>query len=134
VVHRPRGGGARSGDQVSFPSSRLKSGGGTAPRVAVYTEHTGATLLSPASLPRLGGHCPRGGGATGQGGDAPPKHLPLGLAQSVTAIGVAVHRTEGCGSPRAAPRAKFRLLFFTYFTTFANVLTLQVFHHHVQVC
>ena len=94
----------------------------------MYTGHVGATSISAA----LG----RGqvGTATGQGGGAPPKHLSLGQAQSVTATGVTVHQTWGGGAPRAAHRAKFCLLFFTFFTTFANVLTLQVFHHHVQVC
>ena len=48
--------------------------------------------------------------------------------------GLAGHRHRGGGASRAAPRAKFHLLFFVFFTTFANVLTLQVFHHHMQVC
>jgi len=60
--------------------------------------------------------------------------LSLGHVQVDTALGVVVHRTRGGGAPVAAPQAKFRLLFFTFLTTFANVLTLEVFHHHVQVC
>ena len=56
----------------------------------------------------------------------------LGL-QPITATGVAVHRTRGGGAPVAALQAELYLRFFTFLTTFANVLTLQVFHHHVQV-
>ena len=106
----------------------------TALRAAVHTGRTGARFTSPESRPCLGGHRPRGGGATGHTVAVPPGQLAaLGLPAG-TATGVAVHRTRGGGAPVAAPQAEFRLLLFTFITTFANVLTLQVFHHHVQVC
>jgi hypothetical protein len=65
----------------------------------------------------------------------------LGQVQVVTATGVAVHRTGGSGAvavhqtggsraTQVAPRARFRLLFFT----FANVLTPPSNHHLVHVC
>ena len=64
----------------------------------------------------------------------PTQHLPLSLAQPITATRVVVHRIGHGGALRAAPRAQLRLLFFTFFTTFTNMLTLQVFQHHVLVC
>ena len=59
AVHRPQGGGARGGDQASFPRSLDNSGGGTAPLMAVarwctaltsavYTGHAGATSFFAA--------------------------------------------------------------------------------------
>ena len=71
---------------------------------------------------------------TALGVAVPTQHFPLGLAQRVIALGVVVHRTRHGGALEAVPRARLCLLFFTFFTTFSNVLTLQVLHHHVQVC
>ena len=51
-----------------------------------------------------------------------------------SSAGVAVHRTGHGGALGTTFQARLRLLFFTFFTTFANVLTLQVSHNHVQVC
>ena len=42
----------------------------------------------------------------------------------VTATGVVVHQTRGGGASVAAPQVEFCLLFFTFLTTFINVLTL----------
>jgi len=64
----------------------------------------------------------------------PPRTPPSRPPLPITATPMAVTSTGGGGATRAAPRAEFRLIFFTFFTTFANVLTLQVFHHHVQLC
>jgi hypothetical protein len=99
----------------------------------VYTKHDGVTPFSAA----LG----RGQVGTAIGVVVPsdrvvvPTRAPSSRPpQSVTAIGVAVHRTGHGGALVAAHRAQQCLLFFTFFTTFANVLTLQVFYHYVQVC
>jgi hypothetical protein len=100
----------------------------------VNTDHSSDTFTSAASWPCLGGHHPRGGDATRHSGSAPQGNSLLLASQPITATGVAVHWTRGGGAPVVAPQAEFRLLFFTFLTTFANVLTLQVFHHHVQVC
>ena len=83
----------------------------------------GASPSTSPSRPRQGGHRPRGGGATGQGVEVPPYSTSLSTssADTVGALGVAT-------------QTRLRLLFFTFFTTFVIVLTLQVFHHHVQVC
>ena len=43
---------------------------------------------------------------------------------SVTTIGVVVHQTRGGGAAVVAPQAEFHLCFFTFLTTFANMLTL----------
>ena len=51
-----------------------------------------------------------------------------------TATGVAVHHHKGGDALWEATQTRLCLLFFTFFTTFANVLTLQVFYYHVQVC
>ena len=101
---------------------------------AVYTRHGGATPFSA----ELG----QGQVGTALGVAVPPDNqwrcpqgnTLLSPSQPVTTIGVAVHQARGGGAPVAAPQARFRLLRFTFFTTFATVLTLQVFHHHVQVC
>jgi hypothetical protein len=129
----PRGGGDRGGVRLQFPCSLDKNGGGTAPPVAVtrrctaltaavYTGRTGVCPHSVASRLRSCGHRPRGD-------SAPPEHLLLGLHSRSPP-----HRTRHGDALGSAPRARLRLLCFTFFTTFANVLTLQVFHHHVQVC
>jgi hypothetical protein len=71
-MHRPQGG----GDQPYSPRSRVKSGSGTAPPVAVtrwcttlttavYTGRTGARAHSAAAQPGSGGHCLGASGATG---------------------------------------------------------------------
>ena len=73
-----------------------------------------------------------GGGATGH-----IVAVPLG---QLAALGLlADHRHRGGGAPdkgwrcsHGIPQGEFRLLFFTFLTTFANVLTLQVFYHHMQ--
>ena len=75
-----------------------------------------------------------GGGAIGQGVAVPPRAPPSWPPLLVTATGVAVHRHKGGGALGAATQARLCLLFITIFTTFANVLTLLVFHHHVHVC
>jgi hypothetical protein len=67
-------------------------------------------------------------------GGAPQGNSLLSASQPVTVTRVAVHRTRGGGALVATPQAEFHLFFFTFFTTFANVLTLQVFHHHAQMC
>jgi hypothetical protein len=93
----------------------------TALTMAVYTRCTGAHAHSATARPGSGGHRPRGGSATGQGGGAPPEHLLLGLhsrspPQEWQCTG------QG-GALGAAPQTRLHLLFFTFFTTFANVLT-----------
>jgi hypothetical protein len=98
----------------------------TVTRGAVYTGSGGASSHSARSRPSPGGHRPRGGGAIGQGGGAPGQPVALGLPAS--------HRHRGGGAPMVAPQAEFHLPFFSFLTTFANMLILQVFHHHVQVC
>ena len=102
--------------------------------MAMYTVVSGDWPSLGCSRLSLGGHRPRGGSAIGQGVTVPPRTPPSRPPLPVTATGVAVHRHKGGGVLRAATQARLRLLFFTFFTTFANVLTLQVFHHHVQVC
>jgi hypothetical protein len=67
---------------------------------------------------------PQGWWCIGQGMAVPSLELPSLSLQMVTTTGVVVHRTRGGGAPRAAPQAKLHLLFFTFFVTFANVLTL----------
>jgi hypothetical protein len=105
AVHRPHSGCDHGGDQVSLPRSLEKSGSGTAPPVAVTrrciavitavnTGHSGDTLSQVASRPRLGGHCPRGGGATRQG--AVPHLSTIPLASS------ADHRHRAWRCPRAS--------------------------------
>jgi hypothetical protein len=90
AAHRPQGSGAYGGDQPCIPQSLDKNGGGTAPpaevtrrctalTTVVYTRRTGASAHSAIPRPSLGGHRPRGGGATGQSGGATPEHFPLGL-------------------------------------------------------
>ena len=74
------------------------------------------------------------GDATRQAVAVPPRTPPSQPPLLVTATGVAVHHHKGGSALGAATQARLRLLFFTFFTTFANVLTLQVFHHRVQVC
>jgi hypothetical protein len=139
-MHRPRHGGARGGDQAQLPRSRLKSSGGT---TVHRTPHGGATAFPMAVH-------------TGHGG-ALALLLTLGLGLVGIALGVAVppdrqwrcppghqttppsrppggHRPRGGGATQAALRARFRLLFFVFFTTFANMLTPPSNHHLVHVC
>ena len=114
---------------------------GTALGVAVPPDRVAVPLGQPAALGLPAGHHHRGGSAPDRGwwchqiGWRCPQANPLlSASQPVTAIGVTVHRTRGGGAPVAADQAEFCLLFFTFFTIFANVLTHQVSYHHVQVC
>ena len=122
----------------------MKNGGGTALLAAMIggctaltaAVHTGRTVDSPFSAllsqvqvgTALGVMVPPDTVVVPQGNSL------LSVSQPVTAIGVAVHRHKGGGALGAATQTRLCLLFFIFFTTFANVLTLQLFHHHVQVC
>jgi len=64
----------------------------------------------------------------------PPSSLLLSASQPVIATGVAVHRIRGGGAPVAAPQAEFRLISSSFSPPLQNVLTLQLFHHHMQMC
>ena len=138
--HRTGGGGTAPRVVVATWSTHRKhqsldkNGGDTALPVAVtrrctahttlvYTERTGAGAHAATPLSSPGGHHPRGGGATGQGGGAPNRTPPSRPPLLVTATRVAVHRIGHGDAPVAAPQATFRLLFFTFLTTFANVPT-----------
>ena len=90
AVHCPRSGGAHGGDHLQITQSLDNYGGGTALRTAmtrqctaltaaVHIGRTGATSFSAAPRLGLGGHRPRGGGATGHAGGAPLEHHTLGL-------------------------------------------------------
>jgi hypothetical protein len=93
----------------------------------MYTISGGASSYSALSL----GQVQVG---TTLGVVVPPNRVVVPLGQPDALSFLAGHRHRGGGAPLAASQAEFRLLFFTFLTTFANMLTLQVFHHHVQVC
>jgi hypothetical protein len=95
--------------------------------MVVHTATSGAGPSTGSPRPHPGGHNPRGGGAS-------PQHAALGLGQMVTATGVAVHWIARGGAPRAALRARLRLLSSPFDFTFANVLTPPSDHHLVHVC
>ena len=63
----------------------------------------------------------------------PPDSVAVPHQNTSLSASSAGHRHRGGGALGATPQAWLHLLFFTFFTTFANVLTLQVFHHHVRV-
>jgi len=129
AVHRRTHGGA----PLCFRCSRVKGDGGTAlPMVVtrqwtavhlvVYIGHISERPPTRCSQPPLGGHHPRGGGATNQGGDAnptPPSHPSL-----------ASHHPRGGSAPRGSTSSTSSppLLHLQI------VPTPQVFHHHMQVC
>jgi hypothetical protein len=138
-------GGDRGGAHLQFTCSLLKRGGATEQGGGAHGSAPSRPwwctppLPVPAPAPALLGHI-QVGTALGvavplhKWWQCPTRTAPSRPPQLVTATGVAVHWTRHGGAPGVAHRAWECLFFFTFFTTFANVLKLQVSHHHVQVC
>ena len=135
---------------VAVPNSRTPAlcskgvvpwdrGGGAPGGAPAHQGWCTPSLAMPAQAPSLLGHIQVStalGVAVPQdkGWRCPPEHLPLGLLCRSLPQGWRCTITRVAVPSRQQHKPSYASFSSPFFTTFANVPTLQVFHHHVQVC